>query len=473
MNSVSVSCQWRTLLLVASVSIITLGGLPAKAVDTPEKKSSETEATGAKSDKTAEATPGKGEPEKEQKTEKTGKGASESTPKGFTVEEIVKVVEHSGDGTDADYKVTAGWDGKNVLIQTWMNPKAREIETDHKIDAVLITRALMDAFPGVPFEACKLRYFDRTERSKYIEVTVVPDVVNAYAQGGVKKSSLLTSLPFTRGETAPQTPLTSVRPPVGATVTIDGRTMKAVLPGYKYEERGRLFKKIQKLESLGVGMGSFRDSMATIEELVRDGDMTKADSKLETLDVDVTKLESAAVKAKAAAAARAASKTGGGSASASTASTAPSSIPLPPGVSKDDGNAKHYQEMKAVFGSYWPHFGPLWPDRNRIAQTLMSYSNMVPQLGKIPKIKEQLKSSAGQVTAEDLKLAKCEPLLRNLPALTTQFNQMEALVTNGATGVDAAVKRMNTSLGLSDMPRDPKYTMLENQNKEWLAGGYK
>ncbi len=494
MSSYPLSYQWRRVLLTAGLAMVTAFTSAALAAsETEEGKSSQkatSEEHGTKSEKTEQSgKSGKNESSNASENSKYSKNskAKETKPsaKGdFTAEAIIKVIESAGD-PDLNYRVSAVVDGNNVLVQTWVNPKSSktnraDFERDHKIDAVMITKNLMDSFPKASFGECKVRYFDRDERTKYTEIVVVPGVVTSFASGILKEDGLIKTLPLTTGDTAPPAVAsvpTSVTPPEGAVppavVPISGRTLKAVLPGYKYEERGRALKQILKLESMRVGTGTVRESLATIEELVRDKDKTgRADEKLSTLEVDLAQMEDNANKVKAAGAAKAVA-TKKAAPSGSVGSTPPGSVPLPAGVKPDDGNARHYQDMRSVFGEFWPHFGPMWPDRNRIAQILMSYSKMLPQLARIPKIKEALKSNAGQVSVEDLKLVQSEPLMRNLTNLTTQFHQMEALVTNGSSGVDPAVKQMNTAMGLKDMPRDERYKMQENENKDWIAGGYK
>ena len=508
MNLFPVRGEGRRYLTLAAILAAAVAQLPACAASAgAEGKAALTSADASKAaeapektetvDKSGKVEPANVEPAKSDKIDKTEKAAVSKSSKsdkaetgkdapkpakiGFSAEEVVKVVEADG-GYGADYKVSAAIDGRQVLIQTWTNPQASKILSeklnDHKIDAVLITKKLMDAFPKADFSSCKVRYFDRIERSKYIEILVGPEVVSSFASGALQKDSLLTQLVAVTGDTAPQTASAASSSSTGSVsagaanrvAPINPLTLTAVLPGFMQKDRDLVLRSIVSLESRGVRLPSLKENLATIEELVQEGQNERAASKLATLQADVLKLQEAANKARAAAAARAAAKTGGG---LSSASSTGGTIQLPSGVNPNDGNAEHYKEMRKVFGEYWPHFGAFYPDRKRIAQRLISYRKKAPLLSeRIPKIKTALK--AGQELAlDDYQLLKEEPLISNLANLTAQFQQMEIQVINNSSAVDAAVKQLNKGLGLSELPRDADYKMVENQNREWLQGGYK
>lgn len=433
----------------------------------------------------ARAQPGETEiPAKDKKTETNSKDTRTSkddkAPKDdkteFTAEAITKLLEPTAD-PDLNYRVSAQVDGRKVLIQTWMNPKSNknnkeDFEKDHKIDAVLITKNLIQAFPPETMSECKVRYFDRNDKTKYAEVKVVPGVVVAFGQGILKGDDLLAALNMTFGDTAPA-PSASAPVISGGTAPISGRSLTEVAPGHKYEERGRLLKQIQKLEAMGGGMGAFRDALAGVEELVRNKDTTNVDAKLASLQVDVGKIEEAMTRAKAASTKPSAAKPG--KAALTTAGTQITVTTVRGTQMKDPENDAHYAEMKKMFGAYYPHFGPMYPDRRRIAYQLQGYATrMVPELHRIPQLRKLMEAGKfDQISADDMSLVKAEPLLRNMPNLGAQFQQMEALVANGSPGVEAAVKRMNQSLGLSEMAKDERYRIVDTENKNWLAGGYK
>lgn len=479
-STTAVKCLLISILGLASISSTTT--IATFAAEEPNAAS--TKASADRSSETSEKKKPEGKPEgtKADGSKADGsKADSKATDKPvLSAESVVKTVEAGAD-SDLNYKVTAAVDGNNIAIQTWVNPKSNssnreEFEKDHKIDAVMITKRLMDAFPKAPISECKIRYYDRNERTKYMEILVVPGVVSAFAQGILQGDGLLKALPLTKVDTNPtQTVASASVPPAtpvtAAVVPISGRTLKQVLPGYRYEDRGRVLKNIQKLESMGVGVGSFRETLATVEELVRDGDNPKADAKLAALQTDVAKLEEAALKAKAART----QFTKKVATAAANLGVTPSALTsgLPAGT-RDPDNDRHYQQMRNSYGQFWPHFGPLWPDRSRIARRIQEYRTLAADLPRITKIKQQVQSkSIDSVSVEDLRLAKIEPFIRNIDNLVAQFNRMEALVANGNSGVDVAVKQLNANLGLPEMAHDDRYKIAEEENNTWLKGGYK
>ncbi|MBY0548915.1 MAG: hypothetical protein K2W95_16710 [Candidatus Obscuribacterales bacterium] len=468
MSSLPASHFWRTLLAVV-VASVSLNVAASAAAD-----GSATDAKSEKSDK-ADNSEKSTKSKKSGKAEKADASAEEDKSKGeFTAEKIAKVV-----GTESelggDYKVTAAVNGKEIIIQTWASPKApanmKDRVNDQKIDAVLITKKIMDAFPKTEIASCKVRYFDRNERTRYLEVYVVPGVVTSFASGALDQESMLATLPYNVGDTNPAATTTTatatnVTPPAAE---IDPK-MTRVLPGVLENERAKALMDILALEKKGSNIPVARNQLVIVEQAAQSGDAQKTRTTLDALVVIIKKLQQDQASAKIRAAVKAA--TAGPGTSTSTSGGGDKAY-LPKGVSPDDPNAKHYLEMRSLFGEFWPHWGPFHPDRKRLALALMDYQKKAgPMQARLQQIKAAQKKGM-ELSTEDLIVLKQEPIVAKLPALIQQFKQMEVLAINGAPGpIEVAVKQMNLAMGLKELPHDATYKMGETQAKEWQQEGY-
>lgn len=467
MSSLPVSHDWRTLLAIAVLSLSFNAAALAAADAAPAEAKAEKSDKGGDSDKGAQ-------PKKSGKAEKSETSAEGDKAKNeFNGDKIAKVVgTHSQLG--GDYNVTAAVNGKEVLIQTWTDPKTpanmKDRVNDQKIDAVLITKKIMDAFPAAEFTSCRVRYFDRNERTKYLEVYVVPGVVSSFASGALEQDAMLATLPFNMGDTDPaatanSAATTNVTPPGP---DIDPRMTK-VLPGLLEDERAKALADILALEKKGSNIPVARNQLVLVEQAAQAKDEQKTRSTLDALTLIIKKLQQDQVSAKIRAAVK---STTAGSGSSSSSSGGDKAY-LPKGVNPNDSNAKHYLEMRAMFGEFWPHWGPSHPDRKRLALALMDYQKKAPTYqARIVQIR-QAKKPVTELSPDDLLALKQEPIINNLPNLIKQFKQMEALVANGAPApIEVAVKQLNVAMGLKDLPHDAAYKMGETQSKEWQENGY-
>lgn len=464
MSSLPVSHDWRTLLAIAVLSLsfnaAALAAADAAPAEAKAEKSDKGDDSGAQPKKSGKA-------EKSETSAEGGKAKNE-----FNGDKIAKVV-----GTESqlggDYKVTAAVNGKEVLIQTWTNPKTpanmKDRVNDQKIDAVLITKKIMDAFPEAEFTSCRVRYFDRNERTKYLEVYVVPGVVSSFASGALEQDAMLATLPYNMGDTDPAATATSaattnVTPPAAE---IDPKMTK-VLPGVLENERAKALADILALEKKGSNIPVARNQLVLVEQAAQAKDEQKTKSALDALTLIIKKLQQDQLSAKVRAAAKAVAASSGSSSSGGA-----DRAYLPKGVNPNDDNAKHYLEMRAMFGEFWPHWGPSHPDRKRLALALMDYQKKAPTYqSRIVQIR-QAKKPVTELSPDDLLALKQEPIINNLPNLIKQFKQMEALVANGAPApIEVAVKQLNLAMGLKDLPHDAAYKMGETQSKEWQENGY-
>lgn len=106
--------------------------------------------------------------EKAEKSEKSEKSEKESS-KGLNTENISKILEkHVAEG--GLLKSTCAVVGEAVSINTWINPKSKSQENDAKIDSVLLSKKLLDAYPNI--SGFRYSYFDSADPSRYMEITV-------------------------------------------------------------------------------------------------------------------------------------------------------------------------------------------------------------------------------------------------------------------------------------------------------------
>lgn len=495
---------WPTYLAIAILTLSSSSGGALAASDTPDAKKAETTAKTDASDKagksdntdnganavtSADKTNKSDTSENANKTDEStkkdkGKGEKpkgdvKSEPKaeagaagGVTAEKIAKVVGEQGE-VGGEYKVTAEINGPEVIIRTWADVKApaqiKDRVNDHKIDAVLITKKIIDAFPSANFARCRVVYFDRKEQTKFVEVYVSTEVVTAFATGALGKNALLDTLPYSIGDTNPAVATTAattmVTPPVQPVTKIIGAQITKVGPSpMLLAKRQECFDRIKKLEKNGMKMTEERNLLALAEEGAAANDDERTRTPLVALLSSLNQKDPQNLKI---------AKVG------STGSSAGGNdkVYLPKGVDPNDGNAKHYLEMRAIFGEFWPHWGPCHPDRKNIALRLMDLQKKAPQIqSRIQQIKQvQRSGKAVDLSTDDLLILKQEGLLTQLPQLISQFQRMETLVANnGSAGqVEVAVKQMNQSMGLKELPRDAKYQMAETQAKEWRENGYK
>lgn len=161
-----------------------------------------------------------------------------------------------------DYRMQASINGKEVVITTYLNPKATD--NDCKIDAVLIAKKVMDADPA-EVDLVKIIYYDSSNVKKYRQVTVRSGDVKAFGSGQISQDTLLADIELIRNMANPIT-------------RFAGQPYKSiahspeVLPGVYHGERVQLLGQIQSLQERGVGVAQFMAKFFEIEDKVRQGD---------------------------------------------------------------------------------------------------------------------------------------------------------------------------------------------------------
>ncbi|MBU6451731.1 MAG: hypothetical protein KGS72_08145 [Cyanobacteria bacterium REEB67] len=159
-----------------------------------------------------------------------------------------------------EYPINAGLDNNEALILTVRHPNATD--QDCKIDAVLVAKSIMDAYPKQIIRV-KLLLSDARSENMH-EVAVTAGDVRAYATGTISKDELLSSLEITR--------VSNSHTEKAATVSLNNDNGPVnVPPGvYKYE-RQMLTGRIEYLKARGTGTKPFEEMMDKIEADIKQG----------------------------------------------------------------------------------------------------------------------------------------------------------------------------------------------------------
>lgn len=271
------------------------------------------------------------------------------TSGAISPEKVNKLLE-TEDVYGEQFRVSSFIQGNDVTVQTWTNPKSKDPERDERINAVLISKKILDAFPDA-VKLCKIRYFDRQDHKKYREFTVVPGVVKSFGAGILTETDLLNTLPLlmaggdasptsaagTKSESsdhagtssanssgapagtnssgtqtsgssssAPKNAIASATVPgstaavvpVAKPVPLDPNNISSALPGIEQAKRAKLLKHILELEKKGVKSPLARQMFVTIEEQVRDGHENEARTSIQRLSSSIESMEKNYQKAK-------------------------------------------------------------------------------------------------------------------------------------------------------------------------------
>jgi hypothetical protein len=142
-------------------------------------------------------------------------------------------------------KIDVYFNGKEIIVQSYLNPKAND--NDCKIDAVLIAKAIFDAYPPPAFSNIRVNLFetkDETER-KYRSVIVRAGDIEVFAKGAISRDALLASLTVAHDLVPPPPPQPSPR-----------AVLELPIAGpYRKRERQNLLNNIRDLQSKNQELG--------------------------------------------------------------------------------------------------------------------------------------------------------------------------------------------------------------------------
>ncbi len=135
--------------------------------------------------------------------------------------------------------------GQEVIVTTYSHPKATG--QDLKIDAMLITKALMDA-QTEGLVRVKVFFYGGPGSTKFRQAVVRTSDVQAFGSRLVSQEDLLSSIELIEGDT---------------------RQKEGILDGIYKADRIKLLSRIEHLSELGVGVSDQRAELKAIEDLVR------------------------------------------------------------------------------------------------------------------------------------------------------------------------------------------------------------
>lgn len=398
------SLRHQATLLALSLTISVSSTLPSLADADPTLKGSVAQPdSGPKKDTEAKSAPETAEKSDKEKAADSGKQKAEEKG-GLTAEKINSLLGQA-DAYGEGLKVSSVVQGNDVTVQTWINPKSKDVERDTKIDSVLVSKKLLDTFPTI--SSFKYRYFDISDRNRYLEITVMPTVVTSFASGSLSDKDLLATLPSTWRTSAPST-----------TAPINASSMSSVLAGPMQVEREQALQIILRLEKAGVGVGAFRALLATVEEHIRAGRTAEASTGLSRLVSSLGDQQRALQKAKTT------KPTGPVRGSSASSSSGSSSALAKAPASVVEGIAIY----KKKYGDFYPHYGPMYIDRVYIAQKI-----------------------------DDLKRAN-----QPVDQFREAFRQMEESVVNNKPGLEQSVRYFNQTLGLKEQAHDDEYKLQQS-----------
>lgn len=154
---------------------------------------------------------------------------------------------------DAGYPLRISVHEQEALVSTKRNPKANE--TDCKVDAVLMAKTLMDAYPTQVLRVKVL--FNNYEENKANQVVVTKGDIKSFGAGAIDQKTLLNSLDYST--------ISAHTQDSGG----DSLTPYAVSPGVFSNERQLLLGHIKLLEKRGTNVKAFQTIFEQIETNVR------------------------------------------------------------------------------------------------------------------------------------------------------------------------------------------------------------
>lgn len=175
-------------------------------------------------------------------------------------------------------KIAAEVRNEEVVVYKFPPMQSNALEKDCKIDAILISKTVLDADPSA--KRVKVRFIERADHSKFSEVLVGIAAIKGFATGTTTQDELLGSLVLTPGsDPNPPAPFASGTGEVVNANVVDGP--------YK-AERADLFNQIHELENQNVNTTVYKNEFARLEELAKKGDKMGSSDLLDRLNKAVS-----------------------------------------------------------------------------------------------------------------------------------------------------------------------------------------
>ncbi len=176
-------------------------------------------------------------------------------------------------------RISSAIRGDEVLIHKYKAAGSTDTEKDSKIEAVLIAKVICATDSN--YKKVKVRFYDRKDSSKYLEVLVREGDLKAFASGAWTQEELLSYLAISRGTDSSQSG-THTSPPEAASSDL------SVADGPLKEERITLLSQIKQLHDSGINTGAYSTEFQKLEEAARKNDKTKTAKELDRLNLAVS-----------------------------------------------------------------------------------------------------------------------------------------------------------------------------------------
>lgn len=177
---------------------------------------------------------------------------------------------------DAASPFTATISGSTVILSTYKDKKTYS-DKNCKIDGVLLTKVIIDAYPDV--QTVRVCYFDRMNRNSYRYVDVQKAIVETFGKGKLKDDILLESMNIISAQTGvagsgskSQSSLDSYEP----------------IQGIDRNERVITLAQIRRLRDAGAPVdGFFKEFLYIEREFIAKHDVDRSTAALNKLNEDL------------------------------------------------------------------------------------------------------------------------------------------------------------------------------------------
>lgn len=176
-----------------------------------------------------------------------------------------------------DRALRASLNAKDALVTTVRMPS--ETDRDCKIDAVLLAKALIDAYPA-QIVRVKVLISD-LQRGHYSTVSVSKGDVKSYGSGAISIDDLLNSIEIStfKEDVSPFSAPES------------GSTTLSVAPGIMQDKRLVLLGRIAEMQKKGTNMKMFMELFDRIEDAVKQGNDTNVPDMIQNLSTKLNEQE--------------------------------------------------------------------------------------------------------------------------------------------------------------------------------------
>ena len=201
-------------------------------------------------------------------------GVYAQTREPLSASQLTAVIRESNAKISA-HGITVVGNGPAVTVLAEEDEKAST--QDLKIDAIFISKALVDTVPN-QINSVKVLFSQPGHTGRFLKVS--KSEILEYGSGKLTAAQLLSSLLISE---------------------VEPEHAPSVQPGLQYERRLILWRRIDKLKEAGTGVKPFEDIFQSIEELAKAGDDSKFSERLSYLESKLSEQEEQVAQIKKAA----------------------------------------------------------------------------------------------------------------------------------------------------------------------------